>query len=236
MLEHNPPSMDALARDIRAGEAGDKVKVPFVLVTSGTHPASLEDSIATDWLVAPFSPSYARTKVRAWALRSASRWIRAQMPADENRRLAALHHLAILDTPPEERFDRITRIAAAAFDVPIALVSLVDSDRQWFKACFGLKIAETSRDVAFCSHVVHLREELIVPDTMLDGRFADNPLVVDEPRIRFYAGAPLILEDGSCIGTVCLIDTRPRDLGAADLATLRDLRDLALEEIQRTQA
>ena len=238
MLEHDPPSMDALAlaRDIRAGEAGDKVKVPFVLVTSGTHPASLEDSIATDWLVAPFSPSYARTKVRAWALRSASRWIRAQMPADENRRLAALHHLAILDTPREERFDRITRIAAAAFDVPIALVSLVDSDRQWFKACFGLKIAETSRDVAFCSHVVHLREELIVPDTMLDGRFADNPLVVDEPRIRFYAGAPLILDDGSCIGTVCLIDTRPRDLGAADLATLRDLRDLTLEEIQRTQA
>lgn len=144
--------------------------------------------------------------------------------------------MSILDTPPEERFDRITRIAAAAFNAPIALVSLVDSERQWFKSCYGLQARETPRDVAFCAHVVNMREELVVCDTLLDDRFADNPLVRDEPRVRFYAGTPLILEDGNCIGTLCVIDTRSRDLGGSELAMLRDLRDVAVEEIKRRQA
>ena len=235
MIEHAPPHLDgqALARAIRAGEAPDAVQVSIVLVGTGEDPASAQTGVATDWLIPPFSLSYARTKIRAWALRAACRWIRAQVPSDELHRLATLRELAILDTPPEKGFDRLTRIAAVAFDVPIVLVSLVDGERQWFKSCVGLEATETSRDVAFCSHVVQRREELVVADTLLDDRFADNPLVVDGPRLRFYAGAPLIVEDGSCLGTLCLADTRPRDLTPADLAMLRDLRDLVLDEIRR---
>jgi len=235
LIGHRPPQLDgdALARAIRRSEAPGDIQVPVVLVAAANNQAQREHSIATDWLIAPFSMSYARTKIRAWALRAACRWIRAQLPVDENRRLKALGDLAILDTPAEERFDRVTRIAAAALNVPIALVSLVDSERQWFKSCYGLNTRETSRDLAFCAHVVHQRAEMIVPDTLLDDRFADNLLVLHEPRIRFYAGAPLLLDDGSCIGTLCLIDTRPRELSPDDLVILRDLRDLVLDEIQR---
>lgn len=235
MIEHHPPMTDGetVARAIRAIEIDGEVKAPIVLVTNGEHPAVLNRGVATDWLTAPFTLSYARTKIRAWALRAASRWIRAKVPVGEMRRLAALRALAILDTPPEERFDRLTRIACAAFNVPIALVSLVDGDRQWFKSSVGLEVNETSRDLAFAAHVVHSSEELVVPDTLLDDRFADNPLVVKAPRLRFYAGVPLILGDGDCVGTLCVADTRPRDFSEAGMATLRDLRDLALEEIQR---
>lgn len=235
LLEHNPPQMDALrlVSAIRAVEPAEAVKVPLVLVATAEQSESARDSAATDWLVAPFSPSYVRTKIRAWALRAACRWIRAEIPFDENRRLSALRDLEILDTPPEERFDRVTRLACAAFNVPIALVSLVDGERQWFKSRVGLNVGETPRDFAFCAHVVQRREELIVQDTLLDGRFAENPLVTQAPRARFYAGAPLILDDGSCVGTVCLMDTRPRDLSPEDMARLRDLRDLAVREIQR---
>ena len=107
----------------------------------------------------------------------------------------------------------------------------MDENRQWFKSCCGLNIKETSRDAAFCAHVVYDQQPIIVPDTFLDGRFADNPLVLDEPRIRFYAGSPLILYDGTCIGTLCVFDTRPRFLEATDLARLQDLTALALQEI-----
>ena len=147
------------------------------------------------------------------------------------RRLAALHALKILDTPPEERFDRVTRLAAALFDIPIVRISLVDQGRQWFKSCIGSNTLETGRDEAFCAHVVYAREPMIVPDTFLDDRFADNPMVIGEPRIRFYAGYPLMLDDGSCIGTLCLVDTRPRTLNGPDLERLRDLADITIREI-----
>ena len=139
----------------------------------------------TDWLILPFSDSYARTKIRAWVLRTECRWIRATIPDDEERRIAALHKLRILDTEPEERFDRVTRLAAALFDVPMVLISLVDENRQlWFKSCLGLDSKETPRDAAFCAHVIHSREPIIIPDTFRDQRFADNPLVINEPRIK----------------------------------------------------
>ncbi len=238
LIGHNPPRVDGhrIVRALRETEGRNAVQVPVVLVSEGAGGAALDRGAATDLLVAPFSLSYARTKIRAWVIRNACRWIRAQLPPDEERRLQALHALAILDTRPEERFDRVTRIASAALGVPIALVSLVDQDRQWFKSHHGLEAQETPRDAAICAHVVHQRTEMIVPDTLLDDRFADNPLVAGGPRIRFYAGAPLILDDGSCIGTFCVVDTRPRELSAADRVTLRDLRDLALAEIQRQPA
>jgi len=115
--------------------------------------------------------------------------------------------------------------------VPMAVISLVDEDRQWFKSCLGLNAKETPRDAAFCAHVVYSREPMIVPDAFQDVRFADNPVVTNEPRIRFYAGFPLKLDNGSCIGTLCLLDTRPRTLEGPDLERLHDLADIALREI-----
>ena len=187
--------------------------------------------LISDWLIKPFTSSYARTKIRAWVLRTECRWIRAPVPDDEERRIASLRELKILDTEPEERFDRITRLAAALFHVPMAIISLVDEDRQWFKSCIGLNAKETPRDAAFCAHVVYSREPIVVSDAFQDVRFADNPVVTNEPRIRFYAGYPLNLDDGSCIGTLCLLDTRPRTLEGPDLERLHDLADIALREI-----
>jgi GAF domain-containing protein len=142
-------------------------------------------------------------------MRRACRWVRADRPRGEVQRIAALQRLNVLDTAREERFDRITRLAAALFEVPIALISLVDTDRQWFKSAYGLNVRETPRDESFCAHAVLSRAPLVVPDALLDDHFAENPLVVDMPRIRFYAGHPLFVGDGSCIGTLCLIDTPP---------------------------
>src|SRR5262249_20669435 len=153
------------------------------------------------------------------------------VPADEDKRLAALRALGILDTPPEERFDRITRLAKRLFGVPIALISLVDAQRQWFKSCQGLGIRQTARDISFCGHAILGQGPLVVPDALLDERFADNPLVLEEPRIRFYAGQPLRAADGSRVGVLCLQDHRPRSPGEEDLQLLRDLAALAEDHL-----
>src|SRR5256885_6551322 len=145
----------------------------------------------TDWLIKPFSHEYARTHVQAWLLRTTCHWLKAPLPADEERRLAALHQLGILHTQPEERFDRVTRLAAALFNVPIVLVSLIDRDRLWCKAQYGFGKTEVPREMSFCAHAILSKQVMIVPDAFLDPRFADNPLVTSESRIRFYAGCPL---------------------------------------------
>jgi len=155
------------------------------------------------------------------------------LPPREEDRLQALRALLILDTPPEERFDRLTAFAAQEFDMPIVLISLIDAQRQWFKARHGLDLCETSRGVSFCAHAILQDEVMVVPDAALDERFADNPLVTGEPHIRFYAGAPLKMPDGHNLGTLCVIDRSPRSLDAIDLAVLRSLRDLAVEELAR---
>jgi phosphoribosyl 1,2-cyclic phosphodiesterase/CheY-like chemotaxis protein len=237
MLEHDPPRIDGMetCRAIRRQES-DHEQLPVVMIAAREDQAAGAAAGVTDWLVKPFSDAYLRTKLRAWVLRTACRWIRGPVPADEDRRLASLRALKILDTEAEDRFDRITRLAAALLDTPIALISLIDEERQWFKSCYGIKAAETSRDVALCAHVVYDREPMIVPDALLDARFADSPLVVDEPRVRFYAGCPLILADGACIGTLCVFDTRPRAPADPDLARLRDLADLAVREIHGMNA
>ena len=160
--------------------------------------------------------------------------IAAPVPENEVERLAALRRLLLLDTPPEERFDRIVGFAAGEFDVPIALISLVDSDRLWLKARIGLDVCEAPRSTSFCAHAIRSHETMIVPDATLDPRFRDNPLVTGEPGIRFYAGAPLALEDGPRLGTLCLLDIRPRTLDALDLAILGTLRDLAVGELKTT--
>lgn len=157
----------------------------------------------------------------------------SQQDLAEEARLQALHALGLLDTPPEDRFDRFTRLAVAAFAVPIALVSLVDRERQWFKSQAGLDFCETPRALAFCSHAIALDDILVVPDTLLDERFATHPHVTGAPRIRFYAGQPLHSVDGQPLGTLCIIDTAPRAFGDADRRMLRDLAQLVQDELNR---
>lgn len=155
----------------------------------------------------------------------------APIPDDDADRLVALRRLLILDTPPEERFDRIVSFAAREFDVPIVLVSLVDAHRQWFKAMVGLDVCETGRDISFCGHAITSDNVLVVVDALADPRFTDNPLVTGEPHIRFYAGAPLVLPGGHRIGTLCLISKTPRSYDEVDRAIHLALRDLVLEEL-----
>jgi DNA-binding response OmpR family regulator len=234
ILDERTPDGGGLGacRAIRDLPTGHAREVPIVVM------AQQEDSTAdaaagvTDWLVQPFSSVYVRTRARAWLLRMRCRWQRAPVPEDEERRLAALRRIGILDTEPEERFDRLTRLAAALFDVPIALVSLVDRDRQWLKSHYGLDVSETPREVSFCAHAILDRDEvMVVPDSLLDPRFADNPVVTGEPRVRFYAGCPLILLGGSCAGTLCLVDTRPRELSEDEVQLLQDLGALVQREL-----
>ncbi len=146
--------------------------------------------------------------------------MKAPLPHDENLRLRALEEYAILDTESEAVFDDLVAIAAAVCDTPICLISLVDPDRQWFKAKLGLETSETSRDDAFCAHTILGDSTMIVPDALDDERFDHNPLVVGDPHIRFYAGSPLITPEGYRLGSLCVIDRRPRSLTTEQLALL----------------
>jgi signal transduction histidine kinase len=156
-------------------------------------------------------------------------------PTDENERLAALRQLELLDTPPEERFDRITRLACRLFNVPSSFVTLIDSDRQWFKSTCGFRANQTARDVSFCGHAILQEEALIVPDARIDPRFVGNPAVLGEPHIVFYVGQPLRGPGGRNVGSLCIIDKQPRAFTAEDRLSLADLgalveRELNLEE------
>lgn len=143
------------------------------------------------------------------------------IPKNEKARLAALNALDLLDSPIEERFDQITRLCAKALNVPICLVSLIDTNRQWFKSCYGLDEKQTSRSVSFCGHAILNDVAFIIPDAKKDKRFADNPLVTGKHKIRFYAGIPLNPITGKGIGTLCVLDRKPRHLSEADVKTLR---------------
>ncbi len=159
-----------------------------------------------------------------------------RIPANEEQRLAVLRELRLLDTAFEERFDRLTRIAARAFDVPIALVSLVDQDRQWFKAAEGLDVRETPRDISFCGHTILDNEVFVVSDTHADARFVDNPLVTGDPNIRFYAGCPLQVDAQNRIGTLCIIDSKPRKFSEADVKLLQDFTVMVQQELWALQS
>jgi diguanylate cyclase (GGDEF)-like protein len=153
------------------------------------------------------------------------------VPVNEMRRLGALRASGLLDTPAEERFDRVTRMAQRLFDVPIALISLVDEDRQWFKSRQGLDAKETPRAFSFCAHAIEDDAVFQVYDAGADARFADNPLVVGDPNIRFYAGCPISAPDGSKLGTLCVIDRQPRQLSERDIEALHDLAEMVEAEV-----
>ena len=157
-----------------------------------------------------------------------------EIPQDEIGRLEALRSLDVLDTQAEERFDRLTRMAKRIFSVPIALVSLVDENRQWFKSCIGLSASETSREISFCGHAILGGEVFIIPNASEDERFADNPLVLGEPNIRFYAGCPLAV-NGHRLGTLCIIDQAPRSFDNDDIEALQDLAAMVERELEAVQ-
>ncbi|MEZ4267012.1 MAG: sensor domain-containing diguanylate cyclase [Myxococcota bacterium] len=153
-----------------------------------------------------------------------------EIPHNEAARLRALTAACLLDTAPEERFDRYTRLARRLFDVPIALVSLVDASRQWFKSRDGLDATETPREISFCGHAILGSDVFVIPDARADARFADNPLVTAAPDIAFYAGAPVHAPDGSALGTLCIIDRVPREFSDEDREALRDLAKMVEHE------
>ncbi len=155
-------------------------------------------------------------------------------PRNENERLDVLRSLDILDTQSEERFDRLTRIAKRMFAVPIALVNFVDENRQWFKSCLGLEILETSREVSFCGHAILDKDVFVIENALEDARFADNPLVLNEPHIRFYAGCPLVV-NGHRLGTLCVIDNVPRNFSNQDIEILKDLAAMVERELAAVQ-
>jgi GAF domain-containing protein len=154
------------------------------------------------------------------------------IPPNEKDRLERLRQFGVLDTPPSEAFDRITRLASRLLKMPIALVSLVDADRQWFKSKVGLDAAETPRELAFCAHAICDTSVMVVPNAQDDPRFADNPLVTGTPDIRFYAGAPLRTDDGLNMGTLCVIDSSPREFTEEERALLDDLAHIVIDELE----
>ena len=216
--------------DLEKWPGGD---ISLIAVTATGHPPTCGDDVAiTDSLEWPASPGYVRTKLRAWLLRRACRWQTAPLPQDEAARLQALHDLEVLDTDPEPRFDQYTDLASSTFDVPIALITLIDEDRQWFKSRHGVDVAETPRDMAVCAYTILGDDVFQVPDAFADPRFADNPLVASGPRFRFYAGAPLTLSNGLRAGTLCVVDHRPRLLDDDQLAELARLAGLVTAELE----
>ena len=157
----------------------------------------------------------------------------APLPENETARLRVLREFSVLDTPPEPAFDDITLLAAHVCKRPIALVSLVDADRQWFKSRRGLEVAETPREVAFCAHsILNPEEVMVIPDAHRDERFADNSLVTNAPNIRFYAGAPLVTASGEALGTLCVLDREPGEMSAAEIDALRALARQAMVQLE----
>jgi GAF domain-containing protein len=158
--------------------------------------------------------------------------VNAPLPPNEKDRLTALRSYEILDTPPELAFERITTLAARVFAVPFSLLSFIDENRQWMKACMGTDMRQSSRDIAFCAHAILHDEVMVIPDATQDVRFMDNPLVVGPPAVRFYAGAPLVNSEGFKLGTVCILDTQPRAFGRAALKTLEDLAVIVVDQLE----
>jgi len=153
------------------------------------------------------------------------------MREGEADRLAALRRYRILDTDPEQRFDDLALLASQICGTPMALISLIDRDRQWFKARVGVDVPQTPRDIAFCAHAIRQTDLFVVPDALQDARFRDNPLVRAEPHIRFYAGAPLVTTDGHALGTICVIDRQPRVLTKAQHAALEALKRQVISQL-----
>ena len=159
--------------------------------------------------------------------------MKAPLPDNEEGRLKTLNSLDLLDTVAEPEFDELTALAAQICNMPVALISLVDHNRQWFKAKVGLDVSETSRDVAFCAYSILTPDQIMeIPDALLDKRFSENPLVTETPKFRFYAGIPLVASNGHALGTLCVLDYKPGKLNGAQKVALEALRLLIIRHIE----
>jgi phosphoribosyl 1,2-cyclic phosphodiesterase/DNA-binding response OmpR family regulator len=230
------PGAFALCRRLRETAEGAGAERAILLVLKGGTEdgrAKAAKAGATDVMEKPFTPAYARARIAAGVLRMKGRWQAAPIPDDEAERLAALVGMKLLDSPPDERLDRLTRLATDLLNVPVSALTLIDRDRQCFKSVHGLDGADTSRDVAFCAHTILENRPLVIPDAFLDDRFAENPLVLAPPGIRFYAGVPICAATGDAIGSFCVIDYRPRELSPAKLELFEALAKMAQEELLR---
>jgi phosphoribosyl 1,2-cyclic phosphodiesterase len=228
-------SLDELADDAREIVECYPEGATVAYVTTTTPPSDGIRPEITDWLVWPATQSHLRTKLRAWFLRRACRWQAAALPVDETERLAALWNLGILDTEPEARFDRVTEMACSTFDVPIALMTIVDAERQWFKSQRGIEVRETPRDESMCAHAILADDVFMITDMFTDDRFADNPTIA-AAHLRFYAGVPLTLSSGHKVGTLCIVDTRPRVLDEDEVERLRVLGQMVEAELEAPDA
>jgi phosphoribosyl 1,2-cyclic phosphodiesterase len=232
VIDVDDPDAVARARALLA-EAASLGPAVVAVSRHAVERAARPFAAVTHWLVWPATTAHVRTKLRAAVLGRACRWLAAPAPGDEEARLHAVHALGLLDTPPEPAFDEVTDRVAREFHVPIALITLVDRDRQWFLGRHGFdEPRETPRDESFCAHTILGDGVLQVPDTLDDERFADNPSVTGALRVRFYAGAPIVLTDGSHVGSLCIVDHRPRLLDAHEAARLRALADEVAALIQ----
>jgi hypothetical protein len=231
-IDHDASS-DSSA-DVRRITEGSGASRATVLAFTRNRPPTNGEGLIAEWLVWPASLGHVRTKLRAALLRRACRWQAAPQPPDEAHRLASLHSLGLLDTPPEERFDRYTRLACETLGVPMALITMVDSYRQWFKSHYGTDVEETHRDESLCAYAILGPDVFQVPDLLEDDRFADNPAVSGENRVRFYAGVPLTSPDGSRVGAFCVIDHEPRCLDDEQLDVLRMFAAKVQAELDQT--
>jgi len=232
------PDARLMAAALAASLAEVRRMVPMSFTRDQTGSNTLDDTrLALALMGEVFSPAVLPAPPPLAPPPTAYALSAAPLPADEDDRLGALLALALLDSDPEERFDRYTRRAQHLLDVPIALISLVDNDRQWFKSRRGLGARQTPREHAFCAHAILQPDHLLeVNDATVDPRFRDNPLVTGRPDIRFYAGCPIRAPGGQPIGTLCVIDDRPRSLNAAGRSLLRELADQIEDDLREHEA
>jgi type IV pilus assembly protein PilB len=216
------------------------IDMPIIVIApagSETETTDLLSQGVDDVLFEPLDQGRFRARVTS-VMRSRGLWaeteevMRPLIPQDEAERLVEFRLGTGADTGPEERFDKISRMAQRVFNVPFAGISFVEDDRQWFKSRQGLDIADSSRELSFCGHAITGEDAMVIEDTVLDPRFAQNPAVLDEPRIRFYAGHPIKGPGGHAVGTLCIMDKQPREFTEDDRETLRDLGDMVEKELR----
>ncbi|WP_306250849.1 GAF domain-containing protein [Parvularcula sp. IMCC14364] len=207
--------------------------VPVIAISSEENCTETQPEELRDWIIKPFSIEYLRTRIRAALLQQAGKWVRAPLIKGEEARLAEIQRFGFMSKRNEERYDRITRLVSSYFDAPICLITAVDLETQVFMSKTGTAVEQTSRDQSFCAHAILKREVMIVPDTLQDERFAENPMVLSEPKVRFYAGVPVCMPSGHAIGTLCILDTQPRELSEKQINDLRDFAAMVEHELAR---
>ena len=216
------------------------IDMPIIVIAPEGSESQTTDLLSQgvdDVLYEPLDAGRFRARITS-VMRSRGLWseteevMRPLIPQDEAERLVEFRLSAAVDATPEERFDKISRMAQKVFAVPFAGISFVEGDRQWFKSKQGLPIGDSSRDLSFCGHAITSTEIFVVEDAVLDPRFAENPLVLEEPRIRFYAGQPVRGPGGHNVGTLCIMDKNPREFSEDDRETLRDLGEMVEKELK----